>query len=123
MKLNQQPADGLSQKEVTAQTTDYTAASTGNSGTVKIGKGSDESYTIHLNITDSPVTVISTSGDGSSNVNTPPTGAKKKSTRQAADGKPAGRWYVLAAVLTVLAAIVPLMAIRYTSVFNKNTSN
>lgn len=64
-------AEELSQKRVTAQTTDNTAASTGNSGTVKIGKGSDESCTINLHLSDSPVTVIAGSSEGSANVGSP----------------------------------------------------
>lgn len=44
-------ADGLPQTEVAAQTIDNAAVSTDNSGTVKFGKGSDESYAIYLIVT------------------------------------------------------------------------
>ena len=64
-------ADRLPQKRVTAQTTDNTAASTGNSGTVKIGKGSDECCTIKLHLSDSPVTIITGSREVSPNVGIP----------------------------------------------------
>lgn len=43
-------ADGLPHTEVAAQTIDNAAISTDNIGTVKMDKGSDESYAIHLNI-------------------------------------------------------------------------
>lgn len=70
--MKKQPlAEGLPPEEVAVQTTDNTAASTGNSGTVKIGKGSDESCTINLHLSDSPVTVIAGSSDGSANVGSP----------------------------------------------------
>ena len=64
-------ADRLPQTGVAAQTTDNTAASTGNSGTVKIGKGSDESCAIKLHLSDSPVTIITGSGEVRANVGNP----------------------------------------------------
>lgn len=67
----QQLAEGLPHTGVAALTTDNTATSSGNSGTVKIGKGSDESCTINLHLSDSPVTVIAGSREGSANVGSP----------------------------------------------------
>lgn len=107
-------AEELSQKRVTAQTTDNTAASTGNSGTVKIGKGSDESCTINLHLSDSPVTVISNTGEGSSNVNTAPARPKKKAAPQNTAGNTKGSYGVLqafAVILTTLCAGVLTMGL------------
>lgn len=42
-------AGGLPHTDVAAQTIDNAAVICVNSGSVKIGKGSDESYAIHLN--------------------------------------------------------------------------
>lgn len=43
-------ADALPKKDVAAQTIDNAAIRTDNIGTVRMDKGSDESYAIHLNI-------------------------------------------------------------------------
>lgn len=113
--MKQQPfAEGLPQEGVTAQTTDNTAASTGNSGTVKIGKGSDESCAINLTLTDSHFTVISNTGEGSSNVNTAPVRPKKKAAPQNTAGNTKGSYGVLqafAVILTTLCAGVLTMGL------------
>ena len=44
-------ADGLPYTDVAAQTIDNAAVICVNSGSVKIGKGSDESYAIYLIVT------------------------------------------------------------------------
>lgn len=44
-------ADALPKKDVAAQTIDNAAISTDNIGTMKFGKGSDESYAIYLIVT------------------------------------------------------------------------
>lgn len=101
-------ADRLPQTGVAAQTTDNTAASYGNSGTVKIGKGSDESCTINLSLTDSHFTVISNTGEGSTNVNTAPARPKKKVAPQntAGNTKSHGVIQALALALTALCAVM-----------------
>ena len=113
--MKQQPlAEGLPHTGVAAQTTDNTAASSGNSGTVKIGKGSDESCTINLTLTDSLFTVISNTGEGSSNVNTAPARPKKKAAPQNTAGNTKGSYGVLqafAVILTTLCAGVLTMGI------------
>lgn len=53
----QQIADGLPKKDVAAQTTDNAAANTGNSSTVHIGKGSDESVTTKIELHDSTISI------------------------------------------------------------------
>lgn len=107
-------AEELPQEGVTAQTTDNTAASTGNSGTVKIGKGSDESCTINLTLTDSHFTVISNTGEGSSNVNTAPARPKKKAAPQNTAGNTKGSYGMLqafAVILTTLCAVMLTMGL------------
>ena len=101
----EQNAEELPQEGVTAQTTDNTAASTGNSGTVKIGKGSDESSTINLTLTDSHFTVISNTGEGSSNVNTAPARPKKKEAPQNTAGNTKGSYGVLQAFAVILTTL------------------
>lgn len=108
--MKKQPlADGLPQEGVTAQTTDNTAASTRNSGTVKIGKGSDESCTINLTLTDSLFTVISNTGEGSSNVNTTSARPKKKVVPQSAGCKTKGSYGMLKAFAVTLTALCAVM--------------
>lgn len=65
-------------EQPSTQMTANTAASTGNSGTVRIGKGSDESCIINVNITESSVSVINTTGEGRHTVNTQPKRPRKK---------------------------------------------
>ena len=104
--MKQQPfAEGLPQTGVAAQTTDNTAASTGNSGTVKIGKGSDESCAINLTLTDSHFTVISNTGEGSSNVNTTSARPKKKVVPQSIECKTKGSYGVLQAFAVILTTL------------------
>ncbi len=107
-------AEGLPQKGVATQTTDNTAASSGNSGTVKIGKGSDESCTINLSLTDSHFTVISNTGEGSTNVNTAPARPKKKVAPQNTVVNTKGSYGVLqafAVTLTTLCAVMLTMGL------------
>lgn len=114
-------ADRLPKKDVATQKTDNTAASTGNSGTVKNGKGSEASCTINLHLSDSPVTIISTSGESSSNVITPPT-HKKKAATQPTKGQSEGSSLfamTLSAVLLPMALILLLTGIMKTD-FVKN---
>lgn len=108
--MKQQPlAEGLPHTGVAAQTTDNTAASSANSGTVKIGKGSDESCTINLTLTDSHFTVISNTGDGSSNVNTAPARPKKKVAPQNTVVNPKGNYGVLQAFAVTFTALCAVM--------------
>lgn len=113
--MKKQPlAEVFPQKRVTAQTTDNTAVSSGNSGTVKIGKGSDESCTINLSLTDSHFTVISNTGEGSTNVNTAPARPKKKVAPQNTAGNTKGSYGVLqafAVILTTLCAVMLTMGL------------
>ena len=102
-------AEGLPQKDAAAQTTDNTAASNGNSGTVRIGKGSDESCTINLTLTDSHFTVISNTGEGNSNVNTTSASPKKKAAPQSRGGKTKGNYGVLQAFAVTLTALCAVM--------------
>lgn len=106
-------ADRLPQTGVTAQTTDNTAASTGNSGTVKIGKGSDESCTINLTLTDSHFTVISNTGEGSSNVNTVPSQLKKKRTPQTVGSRTNGDTWTIKALVPILAISCATMLLAW----------
>lgn len=104
--MKKQPlAEVFPQEGVTSQTTDNTAASSGNSGTVKIGKGSDESCTINLTLTDSHFTVISNTGEGSSNVNTAPARPKKKAAPQNTAGNTKGSYGVLQALAVILTTL------------------
>lgn len=108
--MKQQPlAEGLPHTGVVAQTTDNTAASRGISGTVKIGKGSDESCTINLTLTDSHFTLISNTGEGSSNVNTTSARPKKKVVPQSAGGKTKGSYGMLKAFAVTLTALCAVM--------------
>ena len=84
---NKEVANDFPQKDVTTQMTDNTAASTGNSGTVRIGKGSDESYNINVNITESSVSVINTTGEGRYSVNTQLKRERKKGVFKADESK------------------------------------
>lgn len=108
--MKKQPlAEELPQEGIAAQTTDNTAASTGNSGTVKIGKGSDENCTINLTLTDSHFTVISNTGEGSSNVNTTSARPKKKVVPQSIECKTKGSYGVLKAFAVTLTALCAVM--------------
>lgn len=108
--MKKQPlAEVFPQEGVTSQTTDNTAASSGNSGTVKIGKGSDESCTINLSLTDSHFTVISNTGEGCSNVNTAPARLKKKVAPQNTVVKTKGSYGMLKAFAVTLTALCAVM--------------
>lgn len=102
-------ADRLPQEGVAAQMTDNTAASTGNSGTVKIGKGSGETSSINLTLTDSHFTVISNTGEGSSNVNTTSARPKKRVVPQSAGCKTKGNYGMLKAFAVTLTALCAVM--------------
>lgn len=111
-------ADRLPQMGVTAQTTDNTAASTGNSGTVKIGKGSDESCTINLHLSDSPVTIITGSREVSPNVGNPRARKDKTASLSVKDTKTVMQTILKAAgvILALLGSITLLLNLRNTIV-------
>lgn len=95
-------AEELLQKDVAAKKRDNTAANSGNSGTVRIGRGSDESCTINVNITESSISVVNTTGEGRHTVNTQPKRPKKKSACKADVSKTKR----CVSILTVLAAFL-----------------
>lgn len=111
-------AEELPQEGVTTQTTDNTAASTGNSGTVKIGKGSDESCTINLTLTDSHFTVISNTGEGSSNVSSPRARQCKTATLSVKNTTTLMQTILKAfgVILALLSSITLLLSLRNTIV-------
>lgn len=112
----QQFAAGLPQEEVAAQMTDNTAASTGNSGTVKIGKGADESCSININLSDSPITVITGGSEVCPNVGTQPARKYKASTQSMNKTTNAKQSIVKAvgAILAMLGSLILLLSLRNT---------
>ncbi len=102
-------ADGLPHTDVAAQTIDNAAVICVNSGSVKIGKGSDENCTINHPLTVSLCTVISNTVEGSSNVNTAPMLPKKKVDSPTVESRTNEDTWVFKAHLPILATFYTTM--------------